>query len=142
MVKSLFPNERLTYAAPLYFDRNVSALVLYGHSISGLDIDPEERVTLIRLMANASIALNAIELAGYRGTENGRRRASGSVTDALIALQPETPAGIRDEHESYPDRRREDPDGQGQPQAVVGLVQEVRGRKVVHEPERDHEREQ
>jgi hypothetical protein len=66
MIKSLFPNERLTYAAPLYFDRNVSALVLYGHSVSGLDIDPEERVTLVRLMANASIALNAIELAGYR----------------------------------------------------------------------------
>jgi hypothetical protein len=66
MVKSLFPNERLTYAAPLYFDRSVSALVLYGHSITGLDIDPEERVTLVRVMANASIALNAIELAGYR----------------------------------------------------------------------------
>lgn len=66
MVKSLFPNDRLTYAAPLYFDRNVSALVLYGHSITGLDIDPEERITLIRLMSNASIALNAIELAMYR----------------------------------------------------------------------------
>jgi hypothetical protein len=66
MVKSLFPNDRLTYAAPLYFDRNVSALVLYGHSVTGLDIDPEERITLIRLMSNASIALNAIELAMYR----------------------------------------------------------------------------
>ncbi|HEV8021244.1 MAG TPA: hypothetical protein VGP41_08300 [Candidatus Lustribacter sp.] len=66
MVKSLFPNERLTYAAPLYYDRTVSALVLYGHSVTGLDIDPEERVTLVRLMANASIALNAIELAMYR----------------------------------------------------------------------------
>jgi hypothetical protein len=66
MVKALFPNERLTYAAPLYFDRSVSALVLYGHSVTGLDIDPEERVTLVRLMANASIALNAIELAAYR----------------------------------------------------------------------------
>ncbi|MGA2393543.1 MAG: hypothetical protein ABSH03_09365 [Candidatus Lustribacter sp.] len=66
MVKSLFPNERLTYAAPLYGDRSVSALVLYGHSVTGLDIDPEERVTLVRLMANASIALTAIELAAYR----------------------------------------------------------------------------
>jgi len=66
MVKELFPNERLTYAAPLYFDRNVSALVLYGHSITGLDIDPEERIALIRVMSNASIALNAIELAMYR----------------------------------------------------------------------------
>ena len=70
MVKALFPNERLTYAAPLYFDRSVSALVLYGHSVSGLDIDPEERVTLVRLMANASIALNAIELATYRNAHN------------------------------------------------------------------------
>jgi hypothetical protein len=71
MVKSLFPNDRLTYAAPLYFDRSVSALVLYGHSVSGLDIDPEERVTLVRVMANASIALNAIELASYRNARNG-----------------------------------------------------------------------
>jgi hypothetical protein len=78
MVKSLFPNERLTYAAPLYFDRNVSALVLYGHSVSGLDIDPEERVTLVRLMANASIALNAIELATYRNAH-----------DAALALNPQ-----------------------------------------------------
>jgi hypothetical protein len=70
MIKSLFPNERLTYAAPLYFDRNVSAIVLYGHSVTGLDIDPEERVTLVRLMANASIALNAIELATYRNAYN------------------------------------------------------------------------
>jgi len=71
MVKALFPNERLTYAAPLYFDRSVSALVLYGHSVTGLDIDPEERVTLVRLMANASIALNAIELASYREAHEG-----------------------------------------------------------------------
>ncbi|HEY5340947.1 MAG TPA: hypothetical protein VIK27_07970, partial [Candidatus Aquilonibacter sp.] len=70
MIKSLFPNERLTYAAPLYFDRNVSALVLYGHSVTGLDIDPEERLTLVRLMANASIALNAIEVTSYRNARN------------------------------------------------------------------------
>jgi hypothetical protein len=91
MVKSLFPNDRLTYAAPLYFDRNVSALVLYGHSISGLDIDPEERVTLVRVMANASIALNAIELASYR-----RAPASDSVPHTLVALQPEAPSGVGD----------------------------------------------
>ncbi len=66
MVKALFPNERLTYAAPLYFDRTVTALVLYGHSISGLDLDPEERSTLVHVMANASIALNAIEISRYR----------------------------------------------------------------------------
>ena len=66
MVKLLFPNDRLTYAAPLYFDRAVAAIVLYGHSISGLDIDPEERAVLGRVMANASIALSAIQLARYR----------------------------------------------------------------------------
>ena len=66
MVKSLFQNEPLTYAAPLYFDRNVSALVFYGHSVTGLDIDPGERMTLVRLMSNASIALTAIELMSYR----------------------------------------------------------------------------
>jgi len=66
MVKELFPTERLTYAAPLYFDRSVTALVLYGHSVSGLDLDPDERTALIHVMANASIALNAIELARYR----------------------------------------------------------------------------
>jgi hypothetical protein len=78
MIKSLFPNERLTYAAPLYFDRNVSAIVLYGHSVTGLDIDPEERVTLVRLMANASIALNAIELAAYRNAH-----------EAAVAVAPQ-----------------------------------------------------
>jgi hypothetical protein len=66
MIKSLFPNDRLTYAAPLYFDRSVAALVFYGHSESGLDIDPEERAVLVRVMANASIALGAIELTRYR----------------------------------------------------------------------------
>ena len=83
MVKSLFPNERLTYAAPLYFDRSVTALVLYGHSVTGLDIDPEERVTLVRLMANASIALNAIELATYRNA----LPASAMATPSTLAGQ-------------------------------------------------------
>jgi hypothetical protein len=84
MVKALFPNDRLTYAAPLYFDRNVSALVLYGHSISGLDIDPEERITLVLLMANASIALNAIELAGYRNPAAESDGAIGGGSPPVI----------------------------------------------------------
>jgi hypothetical protein len=73
MIKQLFPTERLTYAAPLYFDRSVTALVFYGHSVTGLDLDPEERTVLIHVMANASIALNAVELARYR-------RAAGEGT--------------------------------------------------------------
>jgi hypothetical protein len=42
--------------------------VVYGHNVSGLDLDPEEREHLIRVVAHASLALNAIELARYRGT--------------------------------------------------------------------------
>jgi hypothetical protein len=66
MIKALFPNDRLTYAAPLYFDRAVAAIVFYGHSATGLDIDPEERAALARVMGNASIALSAIELTRCR----------------------------------------------------------------------------
>jgi hypothetical protein len=66
MIKTVFPNERLTFAAPIYFDREVSGLVLYGHSVSGLDLDPDERVLLMRVVANASLALSAIELSRYR----------------------------------------------------------------------------
>jgi hypothetical protein len=87
MIKSLFPNDRLTYAAPLFFDRSVTALILYGHSVSGLDIDPEERTVLMRVMANASIALGAIELARYRklAGEATLVRAQSSPTAATVA---------------------------------------------------------
>ena len=69
MVTALFPQTPLTYAAPLYVDRMVSALVLYGRSVSGLDLDPDERLCLVRVMSNASIALASIELARYRPAE-------------------------------------------------------------------------
>jgi hypothetical protein len=66
LIRHAYPEGRLAFAAPIFFDRRVSAIVVYGHNISGLDLDPDEREHLIRVVAHASIALNAIELARYR----------------------------------------------------------------------------
>jgi hypothetical protein len=68
LIQRSFPNERLTFAAPLFFDRTVSGIVVYGHNVSGLDLDPDEREHLVRVVAHASIALNTIELNRYRGS--------------------------------------------------------------------------
>ena len=68
LIQESFPNERLTFAAPLFFDRTVSGIVVYGHNVSGLDLDPDEREHLVRVVAHASIALNAIELNRYRSS--------------------------------------------------------------------------
>ena len=70
LIQRSFPNEGLTFAAPLFFDRTVSGIVVYGHNVSGLDLDPEEREHLVRVVAHASIALNTIELSRYRGGES------------------------------------------------------------------------
>jgi hypothetical protein len=70
MIQRSFPNERLTFVAPLFFDRSVSGIVVYGHNVSGLDLDPEEREHLVRVVAHASIALNTIELNRYRNAAN------------------------------------------------------------------------
>lgn len=66
LIQHAYPNGRLAFAAPIFFDRSVSGIVVYGHNVSGLDLDPEEREHLIRVVAHASIALNAIELGRYR----------------------------------------------------------------------------
>ncbi len=66
LIQQSFPNERLTFAAPLFFDRTVSGIVVYGHNVSGLDLDPDERELLVRVVTHGSISLNAIELAKYR----------------------------------------------------------------------------
>jgi hypothetical protein len=66
LIQASFPNDPLIFAAPLFFDRVVSGIVVYGHNVSGLDLDPEERELLVRVVAHASIALNAIELNRYR----------------------------------------------------------------------------
>lgn len=58
--------ERLSFAAPLFVDRSVDAIVVYGRNVGGLDLDPDEREGLVRIVAHASIALGAIELAKLR----------------------------------------------------------------------------
>jgi len=65
LIQQAFPNERLTFAAPIFYDRKVAAIVVYGSNISGLDLDPQEREQLTRVVAHASIALSAIELARF-----------------------------------------------------------------------------
>ncbi len=69
IIARAFPGERLTFAAPLFLDRSVLGIVMYGHNVSGLDLDPEEREHLVRVVAHASIALGAIELARCRAGE-------------------------------------------------------------------------
>ena len=66
LVRAAFPNDRLTFAAPLFVDRTVTEIVVYGHNVSGLGLDPDERQLLVRVVAHASIALNMIELSKYR----------------------------------------------------------------------------
>jgi hypothetical protein len=66
LIQRAFPGERLTFAAPLFFDRGVGAIVVYGNSVSGLDLDPDEREQLVRVVAHASLALGAIELTALR----------------------------------------------------------------------------
>jgi hypothetical protein len=66
MIRRAFPAGRLTFAAPIFSDRRVGEIVVYGHNVSGLDIDPEERELLVRVVEHASIALREIELAKYR----------------------------------------------------------------------------
>jgi len=84
LIQKSFPNERLTFAAPIFFDRTVSGIVVYGHNVSGLDLDPDEREHLIRVVAHASIALNAIELAKYRDAAEAAGVATPTLTSAPL----------------------------------------------------------
>jgi hypothetical protein len=74
LIRRAFPGDRLTFAAPLFSHRTMSAIVLYGSNVSGLDLDPEERELLVRIVANASIALAEIELESYRNRERSLAR--------------------------------------------------------------------
>lgn len=80
LIQHSFPNERVTFAAPLFYGRSVSGIVVYGHNVSGLDLDPEERELLVRVVAHASIALNAIELARYRAMTTTPAQLSPSAS--------------------------------------------------------------
>jgi hypothetical protein len=79
LIQKSFPNERVTFAAPLFFDRTVSGIVVYGHNVMGLDLDPEEREHLVRVVAHASIALNTIELSRYRTSNAPAPLPSGAT---------------------------------------------------------------
>ncbi len=59
-------DERVAFAAPLFTERAVSAIVVYGRNVSGLDLDPDEREGLALVVAHASLALGAIEVARLR----------------------------------------------------------------------------
>ncbi len=68
LIRRAFPTGQLTFAAPLLTEHRVGAIVVYGHNVSGLDLDPEERQLLVRVVEHASIALREIELARFRAT--------------------------------------------------------------------------
>ncbi len=66
LIRLSFPTSRLTFAAPLFAEHRVGAIVVYGHNVSGLDLDPDERELLVRVVEHASIALREIEFARYK----------------------------------------------------------------------------
>ncbi len=84
LIQRSFPEESLVFAAPIFANREVSAVVVYGHNVSGLDLDPEERELLVRVVGNASIALSAIELAELRAavTRTTMTAAAASAASA------------------------------------------------------------
>jgi hypothetical protein len=88
IIRRAFPTGRLTFAAPLFADRKVGAIVVYGHNVSGLDLDPEEREILLRVVEHASIALREIELAHYRNAVAGLVKASRDPAFAEISRHP------------------------------------------------------
>ncbi len=59
-------DERVAFAAPIFVERMLGAIVVYGRNISGLDLDPDEREGLALVAAHASIALAAIEVTRLR----------------------------------------------------------------------------
>ena len=90
MIQQSFPNEKVTFAAPLFYGRIVAGIVVYGHNVSGLDLDPDEREHLVRVVSHASIALNAIELAKLRAAVESAGVASPELTSELSGQLPGT----------------------------------------------------
>jgi len=88
IIRRAFPTGRLTFAAPLFADRKVGAIVVYGHNVSGLDLDPEEREILVRVVEHASIALREIELAHYRAAVTKLVKTTPDPVFAQISRQP------------------------------------------------------
>jgi hypothetical protein len=88
LIRRAFPTGRLTFAAPIFADRRVGAIVLYGHNVSGLDVDPEERELLVRLVEHATIALREIELTQYRNAVSGLVQAANDPAFAQVSRHP------------------------------------------------------
>ena len=59
-------DDRVAFLAPLFIEREIGAIVIYGRNVGGLDLDPDERELVAEIIAHASIALGAIELARLR----------------------------------------------------------------------------
>lgn len=59
-------DDRVAFAAPLFIEREIGAIIVYGRNVGGLDLDPDERELVIEIIAHASIALGALELARLR----------------------------------------------------------------------------
>ena len=85
--------------------------------MSGLDLDPEERELLVRVVGNASIALSAIELARYRAAARrsgsapqrpnaqdsaARRTLAADAPASLVAVEADPPERVRERHERRP----------------------------------------
>lgn len=82
LIRRAFPTGLLTFAAPLFAEHRVGAIVVYGHNVSGLDLDPDERGLLVRVVEHASIALREIELARLRTTVDRLTHAVQGVSVA------------------------------------------------------------
>jgi hypothetical protein len=85
----LTDRKRFSLAAPLFADRALVAIVVYGRNVSRLNLDADERERLTRLVAHASLALASIELAQTRAQ-------APLVPDALIAVEPHAPERVGD----------------------------------------------
>ena len=59
-------DDRVAFAAPLFIEREIGAIIVYGRNVGGLDLDPDERELVVEIIAHASIALGALELARLR----------------------------------------------------------------------------
>ncbi|GAC1494777.1 MAG: hypothetical protein NVS2B8_20740 [Vulcanimicrobiaceae bacterium] len=59
-------DDRVAFAAPIFVERMLGEIVVYGRNPSGLDLDPNEREGLALVVAHASIALGAIEVTRLR----------------------------------------------------------------------------
>jgi hypothetical protein len=93
MIRRMSPAGRLTFAAPIFTERKVGAIVVYGQNLSGLDLDPDEREGLVRVVEHASIALHDIELARYRALVERLTQAAAGRTSAGDLSVPRPDSG-------------------------------------------------